>query len=307
MAMFARWSFSLLLLVVYVATFHVWMHVERAGIVVSGLVSTAVLAALFVRALRRRYFLNGWDAFWHGTVILDLFLEATLVSHHGDFSFYLCALAFVVVVGGYRQWVCKRCLRRADLHLSATGAGGSPPVASSAMNEVTWEKQFRAVFDRGVAAWQAGRRKPATMFDAEDVAFLAGIGCTAQELFDFVDDSLVYGEPDFATALGVQAIRREYLMNEMKGIKSGKQSAMSNLPPKAQEVDGISWLPRLIVKARMKLRGEMPDDLMYGCGGDRPFVRRMNTTLPCFLQLVRDCVSDDRQIVDTLKRNAGIQ
>ena len=87
MAMFARWSFSLLLLAIYVATFHVWMHVERAAIVVSGLVSTAVLSALFVRALRRRYFLNGWDAFWHGTVILDVFLEATLVSHHGDFSF----------------------------------------------------------------------------------------------------------------------------------------------------------------------------------------------------------------------------
>ena len=307
MAMFARWSFSLLLLAVYLATFHLWMHLGRAGLVVSGLVATVGLSALFVRASGQRYFLNHWDAFWHGAVILDVFLEAVLIPYHGDYSFYLCALAFVVVVGGYRQWVWKRCLRRADLHLSATGAGGSPPVASSAMNEVTWDKQFRAVYDRGVAAWQAGRRKPATMFDAEDVAFLAGIGCTAQELFDFVDDSLVYGEPDFATALGVQAIRREYLMNEMKGIKSGKQAAMSDLPPKAQEVDGISWLPRLIVKARMKLRGEMPDDLMYGCGGDRPFVRRMNTTLPGFLQLVRECGTDDRRIVDTLKHGAGIK
>ena len=34
-------------------------------------------------------------------------------------------------------------------------------------------------------------------------------------------------------------------------------------------IDGIAWLPRILVKARLKLRGEMPADLMYGCGGDR--------------------------------------
>ncbi len=304
--MFSRWSFSLLLLVVYVATFHFWMHVGRTGIVVSGLVSTAAMSALFVRALRRRYFLNGWDAFWHGTVILDVFLEGTLVSHHGDFSFYLCALAFVAVVGGYRQWAWRRCVRRGASPSTVTGANPSAPLGSAPMNDAAWEKQFRAVYDRGVVAWQAGRRKPGTMFNAEDVAFLAGIGCTAQELFDFVDDFLVYGEPDFATALAVQAIRRDYLLNEMKGLPCAKQAAMSDLPPKTQEVDGIAWLPRLIVKARFKLRGEMPDDLMYGCGGDRPFVRRMKTTLPGFLQLVRESGSDDRRIVDSLKRNAGI-
>ena len=32
------------------------------------------------------------------------------------------------------------------------------------------------------------------MFEPKDVAFLATIGCTAQELFDFVDDSLSYDD-----------------------------------------------------------------------------------------------------------------
>lgn len=304
--MFARWSFSLLLLVVYVATFHAWLALERLGIVVSGLVSAAVLVLLFVRACRRRYFLNGWDAFWHGTVILDVLLEATLVSHHDGFSFYLCALAFVLVVGGYRQWLWRHSVGRTGSASTATGGNGSPPLDSAPMNDVAWEKQFRAVYDRGVEAWQAGRRSPATMFNADDVAFLAGIGCTAQELFDFVDDLKVYGEPDFATALAIQAIRRDYLLNEMKGQPGGKPASMSDLPPKTQEVDGIPWLLRLIVKARLKLRGEMPADLMYGCGGDRPFVRRYKTTLPDFLTLVRQCGSDDRRIIETFKRNAGI-
>ena len=306
MAMFARWSFSFVLLVAYIGTFHFWMHLDRWAVVLSGLASTAVLSGLFIHAFRRRYFLNHWDAFWHGSVILDVFVESVLIPYHGDHSFYLCALAFVLVVGGYRRWVWNRCLRRTALHLSLTGVDGPPPLASGAMNDAAWEKQFRAVYDRGVVAWQAGRRKPGTMFNAEDVAFLAGSGCTAQELFDFVDDFLVYGEPDFATALAIQAIRRDYLLNEMKGIHRGKQAAMSDLPPKTQEVDGIAWLSRLIVKARFKLRGEMPDDLMYGCGGDRPFVRRMKTTLPDFLQLVRESGSDDRRIVDSLKLKAGI-
>lgn len=180
------------------------------------------------------------------------------------------------------------------------------PLAYAPMNDAAWEKQFRAVYERGVVAWQAGSRKPGTMFKAEDVGFLESIGCTAQELYDFVDDALLDGEPDFATILAIQAIRRDYLLNEMKGLLRGKQAAMSDLPPKWQEVDGIAWLPRIIVKARLKLRGEMPDDLMFGCGGDRPFVRRMKTTLPDFLQQVRECGSDDRRIIDTLKRNAGM-
>jgi hypothetical protein len=69
-------------------------------------------------------------------------------------------------------------------------------------------------------------------------------------------------------------------------------------------VDGIAWLPRLIAKARLKLRGEMPPDLMYGCGGDRPFLRSVNLTLPQFLELVRDAGNDDRRIIDAVKASA---
>lgn len=175
------------------------------------------------------------------------------------------------------------------------------------MQEDAWRTEFRAVFQRGVAAWQAGRRSPDRMFDARDAAFLEGIGCTAQEMFDFVDDCLGYGEPGVDEALEIQAIRRDYLGQVMGGRKSGRVARMADLPPKAQEVDGIAWLPRLIVKARLKLRGEMPADLMYGCGGDRPFVRRMNTTLSDFLRLVREHGGDDRKIVEAVKKQARLK
>jgi hypothetical protein len=167
-----------------------------------------------------------------------------------------------------------------------------------------WKLEFRKVWDRAVAAWKAGRGTPQTMFTPDDVAFLASIGCTGQELFDFVDDSLGYDDLDFETALAVTAIRRSYFLDVMHGKPTDRVVPMSALPAKSAEVDGIAWLPRLIVKARTKLRGEMNPDLMYGCAGDRPFLRSHRMTLPQFLQLVWDKGDDDRAIVDAVKSAA---
>ena len=168
-----------------------------------------------------------------------------------------------------------------------------------------WQKQFRHVYDRGVAAWHAGFRSPERMFDGTDVAFLSSIGCTAQELFDFVDDELRHGDFDFTTTLAVAAIRRDYFLNVMEGKPAGRTVTMASLPSKTAAVDGIAWLPRLIVKARVKLRGEMPADLMYGCAGDRPFLRQMKMDLPGFLKLVWDSGEDDRRVIDAVKKSAG--
>ena len=168
-----------------------------------------------------------------------------------------------------------------------------------------WKSEFQAVWNRGIAAWKAGLRSAATMFQPQDVAFLATIGCTAQELFDFVDDFLGYDDLDFETVLAVTAIRREYFLNVMHGKSTGRLVRMDDLPAKAAAVDGIAWLPRLIAKARIKLRGEMNPDLMYGCAGDRPFLREHHMTLPHFLQLVRDEGDDDRAIIEAVKKSAA--
>ena len=156
-----------------------------------------------------------------------------------------------------------------------------------------------------MAAWQAGRREAASMFNAEQATFLGTIGCSAQELFDFVDDSLRYGEPDFATTLAVTGLRRKYFLEVMKAKSTGRVIDMDTLPPKSAEVDGMAWLPRIIEKARAKLRGEMPPDLMYGCGGDRAFMQEVRMKLPDFLQLVWEAGEDNRHIIETVKKAAG--
>ncbi len=166
-----------------------------------------------------------------------------------------------------------------------------------------WSEQFRAVYDRALSAFRSGRSSVATLCDSADTAFLLSSGCSVQELYDFVEDAVDYGEPDLETVLDVQRIRRDYFLGVLRGEWTGQVVPMSALPLKTDAVDGIAWLPRLIVKARLKLRGEMPPDLMYGCGGDRPFLRRLGLTLPGFLELVRDCGDDDLAIVEAVKRS----
>lgn len=171
------------------------------------------------------------------------------------------------------------------------------------MDDSSWEERFRELHGSGMLAWTEGRRAPQTMFSCGDADFLEAIGCSSQELFDFVDDLQRYGEPDYPTVLAIQRVCRDHFLKEMQGRRSGRVARMSDLPAKTDSVEGIPWLPRLIMKARLKLRCEMPADLMYGCGGDRAFFQQVTLTPAGFLELVRGLGSDDLGIISAV-RNA---
>jgi hypothetical protein len=49
----------------------------------------------------------------------------------------------------------------------------------------------------------------------------------------------------------------------------------------------------------------LPPELMYGCGGDRPFLRRAGMTLAEFLQLTWDAGSDDAALVAAFRQRAS--
>lgn len=170
------------------------------------------------------------------------------------------------------------------------------------MNSYDWPLEFKKAYLAATQRYQSGERSPAKLFSKNELNFLASIGCTAQELFDFIDDKARYDEPDYETTLLITAVRRDYLMLEQNGVHSSKQISMDDLPAKTDAVDGIEWLPRLIEKARAKLRGEMPPDLMYGCGGDRPFLRSVNVEPSEFLRLVWQAGNDNRKIIDYVKQ-----
>ena len=72
---------------------------------------------------------------------------------------------------------------------------------------------------------------------------------------------------------------------------------MEDLPAKEATLEGIAWLPRLIQKARAKLRGEMTADLMYDCGGDRRFFEEYGLHPADFLRVVWAADGDAQKIL----------
>ena len=171
----------------------------------------------------------------------------------------------------------------------------------------TWSTTFRHLYERCVALHRSGKTDHGQWFSAADTAFLDSIGYTEQEFFDFVDDFCRYGQqPTMEVALLVAAARRDYFLVVQKGKRSGKTVAPSELPAKSAAVDGIAWLPRIIVKARAKLAGEMDPDTMYGCGGDRDFLSRHDIDPADFLRVVWAAGDDDRRIIDYVKSAAGL-
>jgi hypothetical protein len=173
------------------------------------------------------------------------------------------------------------------------------------MSDPDWEKRFREVYDRAIEAFdEDGGRTPDECISKPDQAFLATLGCSAQELYDFVEDWCWSREPSFEEVLAVTSIRRRYFLEVQGGKAPAKPRRSGEFPAGTASLDGISWLPRIIAKARAKLRGELPPQLMYGCGADRPFLQSMGVGLAEFLEAVRNAGNDDRPVVELLKKRA---
>ena len=173
------------------------------------------------------------------------------------------------------------------------------------VNHYDWDDLFRECYVKAVAVYRDGNRQPATFFNAAETAFLASIGCTPQELYDFAEDWCGAQEPSFATVLLITAVRRDYFLTIQKGQPTGHVIAVSDLPAKDAAVAGFLWLPRQIAKARAKLAGEMPAELMYGCGGDRTFFKRVKVHPADFLRVVWAARDDDQKIIAYVQHCIG--
>lgn len=166
------------------------------------------------------------------------------------------------------------------------------------MSHYDFPRTFSAVYDRAADLYGQGKRGADTYFLAEEAAFLAANGLTPQHLYDYAEDQTNAGEPGYDHALGIELVRRDYFLNVQRGKASGAVLDESRLPAKTDKVRGIEWLPRLIPKAKAKLRGELPASLMYCCGGDRRFFKTHDILPAEFLSLVWRSEDDDARIVD---------
>lgn len=105
-----QWWLSVAFLIGYVGVFSVWTQWTRLEVIV---VSTTVVVVLGIvaiwKGLRSRYFINRAETFAYGCILADVIAEAILLIRliEGEAVppkpvFWLCALAFAVVLGGYR-------------------------------------------------------------------------------------------------------------------------------------------------------------------------------------------------------------
>jgi hypothetical protein len=173
------------------------------------------------------------------------------------------------------------------------------------MKHYDFASKFHALYDQGVARFAHGKRGVEGFFSAEELAFLAANGITGQHLYDYVEDHNNYDEPGFDIALGIELVRRDYFLNVQSGRAAATKLDESTLPPKTDAVRGIAWLPRLLPKARAKLRGELPPSLMYCCGGDRAFFKEHDILPAEFLSALwrNDC--RDAPMIDWVANRSG--
>ena len=162
-----------------------------------------------------------------------------------------------------------------------------------------WNETFSALYTRCLAEYTRGNSDFTSYYSSADLTFLASIGCQPREFFDFIEDHCP--ELPLTTALLVAALRRSYFLNEQGRKPSSRVLTADQLPLREAQLEGIPWLPRILEKAKAKLRGELHPDLMYGCGGDRNFISKHGLHLADFLETVRRAGDDVAPVLDYVR------
>ncbi len=112
------------------------------------------------------------------------------------------------------------------------------------------------------------------------------------------------GEPSFDVALCITGVRRDYFLKEQHGQPAAHRISMNAMPPKEATLGGFTWLPRIIAKAQAKLRGELPPELMYSCGGDRRFLKSIGADPVDFLRVIWEAANNDQKALEYVKEKA---
>lgn len=166
------------------------------------------------------------------------------------------------------------------------------------MDHYSYQKTLKAIWEDAVAKYEAGNREPDSYFDEVTQAELASVGLNTMDVYDYAEDFVTREEPDFETFLLVSAARRDYFLTMQEVKPSDQVIASEGLPPKDAEIKGIVWLPRIMPKAYAKLKGELPAETIYGCGGDRNFFKNNNIHPADFLRAAWAYEDDASKLID---------
>ncbi len=173
------------------------------------------------------------------------------------------------------------------------------------MKNYDYQKRLHELWQKAVDLYEKGQRGSDSYFAAEELEWLLANGITAQEIYDFAEDYVSGGEPDFATFAMITDVRRSYFLDKLGSKHSDEKVDPSTYAPKDSEIDGIRWLPRIIGKAKSKLLGRLDPDTMYSCGGDRKFLKENDIHAAEFLRKVAENFDNDQAVIDWVKARKG--
>lgn len=165
------------------------------------------------------------------------------------------------------------------------------------MNPYTYQRRLKLIWTDAVERYKSGQQSPEGFFDVVTETELASIGLNTMDVFDYAEDFVGGNEPDFESFLMICEARRDYFLTVQKGVLSEERLDVSTIPAKDEAVAGIEWLPRIIPKAKAKLRGELPSSTMYACGGDRRFFKNNNLHPAEFLRAVWAYEDDESELI----------
>lgn len=176
------------------------------------------------------------------------------------------------------------------------------------MNSYSYQSTLKQIWEDAVATYRdEDNRDPNTYFDDATLAELASMGLNVMDVYDYAEDYVVRDEPDFETFLMICEARRDYFITEQNAKPSDNRLDPESLPEKTDEVEGIVWLPRLMPKALAKLRGELPPETMYCCGGDRKFFKERDIHPAEFLRATWAYQDDPGRLVEWVITRTGAE
>jgi len=175
------------------------------------------------------------------------------------------------------------------------------------MNHYDYQSTLKRIWTDAVAKYEAGNREPDSYFDEATLAELVSIGLNTMDVYDYAEDFVGRSEPDFETFLMICEARRDYFLTEQNGQLSSTRLDPDTLPAKTDEVGGIEWLPRIMPKALAKLRGELPSEIMYCCGGDRRFLKQNNIHPAEFLRATWAYQDNFDRLIDWVVARRGME
>jgi hypothetical protein len=167
----------------------------------------------------------------------------------------------------------------------------------------TLSNELAELHSEACANYRSGERVASKIVSEAGALALADLGIREQVIFDFAEDFVRHGEPSMEDFLSVVAIRQAHFVDSLGGCWPGAVVPESALPLRADEWEGIPWLPRIIRKAACFLEGSLPPDVMFGCGGDRGFLKGHGLKLAEFLTAVKDAKGDDAAILRRVRRS----